>query len=172
MELKQIKELMAAMGRSGTTRLSLKKDNFELNIEREVSDIGYPIDYSMPPMEEQPRSSVMTTRTDQTLARGAEMPTGRVSSPITSETKAQEDINSLYITSPMVGTFYTSPSPEDAPFVKVGDKIDKNTVVCIIEAMKVMNEIKAGMGGTVVEVLIETGQPVEFGTKLFRIVES
>jgi acetyl-CoA carboxylase biotin carboxyl carrier protein len=71
----------------------------------------------------------------------------------------------------MVGTFYISPSPEDPPFIKVGERVDKNSVVCIIEAMKVMNEIKANVTGTVAEVLVETGQPVEFGTKLFRITE-
>ena len=98
------------------------------------------------------------------------MPAGRMTSSISSE-HPKEDLNSTYVTSPMVGTFYTSPSPEDPPFVKVGDKIDKNTVVCIIEAMKVMNEIKANVTGTVAEVLVETGQPVEFGSKLFRIVE-
>lgn len=172
MELKQIKELMAAMGRTGATRLTLKKENFELSIERESSDIGYPVDYAMPPMEEQPKPSIVSNRADQALARGSEMPAGRISSPIMSETSREsEDVNSLYVTSPMVGTFYTSPSPEDASFVKVGDKIEKNTVVCIIEAMKVMNEIKAGLTGTLAEILIETGQPVEFGTKLFRIVE-
>ena len=98
------------------------------------------------------------------------MPAGRMTSSISSE-QPKEDLNSTYVTSPMVGTFYTSPSPEDPPFVKVGDKIDKNTVVCIIEAMKVMNEIKANVSGTVAEVLVETGQPVEFGSKLFRIIE-
>jgi acetyl-CoA carboxylase biotin carboxyl carrier protein len=71
----------------------------------------------------------------------------------------------------MVGTFYTSPSPDDPAFIKVGDRIDKNSVVCIIEAMKVMNEIKANVAGTIAEVLVESGQPVEFGTKLFRVVE-
>lgn len=158
------------MGRSGVTQLNLKKDNFELNIEREVSDIGYPNDYMLSPLEEQSKPSAAFNRADQTLSRGAEMPTGRVSSPITPEV-SKEDINSLYVTSPMVGTFYTSPSPDDPSFVKVGDKIEKNTLVCIIEAMKVMNEIKANVSGTVAEILLETGQPVEFGTKLFRIVE-
>ncbi len=83
----------------------------------------------------------------------------------------KEDVKGVFVTSPMVGTFYTSPSPEDSPFVKVGDKVDKNSVVCIIEAMKVMNEIKANVSGTVAEILVETSQPVEFGTKLFRIIE-
>lgn len=74
-----------------------------------------------------------------------------------------------YISSPLVGTFYESPSPEDPPFIKVGDSVDENTVVCIVEAMKVMNEVKAGMKGVIKEILVDNGQPVEFGTKLFLI---
>jgi acetyl-CoA carboxylase biotin carboxyl carrier protein len=68
----------------------------------------------------------------------------------------------------MVGTFYTSPSPESPPFVKVGQKVTPDTVVCIIEAMKVMNEIKAEVSGTITEVAAENGQPVQFGQALYR----
>lgn len=73
------------------------------------------------------------------------------------------------INSPMVGTFYRAPSPESPPFVKVGDQVNNDTVVCILEAMKVMNEIKAELSGKVVEILVENAQPVEFGQALFRI---
>jgi acetyl-CoA carboxylase biotin carboxyl carrier protein len=69
----------------------------------------------------------------------------------------------------MVGTFYSSPSPESPSFVKVGQKVTPDTVVCIIEAMKVMNEIKAEVSGTVVEVLAENGKPVQYGQPLFRL---
>jgi acetyl-CoA carboxylase biotin carboxyl carrier protein len=65
---------------------------------------------------------------------------------------------------------YHAASPEDASFVKVGDRVDENTIVCIIEAMKVMNEVKAGMSGTIAEILSDNAHPVEFGTKLFRVV--
>jgi acetyl-CoA carboxylase biotin carboxyl carrier protein len=169
-ELKHIKELMAAMDRTGTKRLTLKRNDFELVLERDTADQGRSLDYLFPQVGEQHKQSQIQNRTDQALSRGSEMPAGRVASPITVE-PPKVDANSLYVTSPMVGTFYTSPSPEDPSFVKVGDKIDKNTVVCIIEAMKVMNEIKAGVVGTIAEILVETGQPVEFGTKLFRITE-
>ncbi len=74
------------------------------------------------------------------------------------------------IPSPMVGTFYGSPSPDAQPFVKVGQDVDENTVVCIIEAMKVMNEIKADVRGTIAEIVAENGKPVQFGQALFRIV--
>ncbi len=73
------------------------------------------------------------------------------------------------IVSPMVGTFYRSPAPEAPPFVEVGDEVNEETVVCIIEAMKVMNEIKAECRGTVLEVAAEVGKPVQFGQALFRV---
>lgn len=73
------------------------------------------------------------------------------------------------IASPMVGTFYGAPSPDAQPFVKVGQEIQPDTVVCIIEAMKVMNEIKADCAGTVVETVAENGKPVQYGQALFRV---
>jgi acetyl-CoA carboxylase biotin carboxyl carrier protein len=73
------------------------------------------------------------------------------------------------IPSPMVGTFYRAPGPDAAPFVEVGDRISKNTVVCIVEAMKVMNEIKAEVDGEILEVLVQNGEPVEFGQPLFLV---
>jgi len=73
------------------------------------------------------------------------------------------------IESPMVGTFYAAPGPDKAPFVSVGSKVGPDTTVCLIEAMKIFNEIKAETSGTVEEVLVKSGQPVEFGQPLFRI---
>ncbi len=83
---------------------------------------------------------------------------------------AEEESDDLVeITSPIVGTFYASPSPDSKPFVKSGSHLDEDTVVCIIEAMKVMNEIKAQMDGTIVEVLCKAGQAIEFGQPLFKV---
>lgn len=73
------------------------------------------------------------------------------------------------ITSPMVGTFYSSPSPESDPFVKVGSSVSNDTVVCIVEAMKLFNEIEAEINGEIVEVLVENGELVEYGQPLFRV---
>lgn len=161
MELKQIKELMAAMGRTGTKRVSIKKEGFEIEIERgDYGSIKVP-----EAMFEMPEESF--NKTDDALRRAnmsaAPLAVGQASGQ-------KEDANAIFVNSPMVGTFYNTPSPEDPPFVKVGDKVDKHTVVCIIEAMKVMNEVKAGVTGTIAEILVENGHPVEFGTKLFRIV--
>ena len=73
------------------------------------------------------------------------------------------------ITSPLVGTFYRSPSPDDPPFTEVGQRVEKGQVLCIVEAMKLMNQIKAEISGRLVEVLVKNGQPVEFDQPLFRI---
>jgi acetyl-CoA carboxylase biotin carboxyl carrier protein len=85
------------------------------------------------------------------------------------EPAAKADSDLPVIKSPMIGTYYASPSPETPPFVKVGDHVGPTTTVCIIEAMKVFNEIPAEMSGLVVKVLVENGEPVEFGQPLFKI---
>lgn len=75
------------------------------------------------------------------------------------------------IKSPTVGTFYTSPTPDDPPFVSVGSKVTADTVVCIVEAMKVMNQIPAEVNGTITEVLVKDGEAIEFGQPLFRVAQ-
>lgn len=82
---------------------------------------------------------------------------------------AQRDENLAEITSPIVGTFYATPSPDSDPYVEVGTAVNPQTVVCIIEAMKVLNEIKAETTGTIVEVLVTNGQAVEYGQPLFKV---
>ena len=77
--------------------------------------------------------------------------------------------NGCVVTSPMVGTFYSAPSPDSPVFVKVGDKVAQGQTLCIIEAMKLMNELEADTAGTITKILVENGQPVEFGTPLFEI---
>ncbi len=84
----------------------------------------------------------------------------------------EEDPNLKKVTSPMVGTFYRSPSPGSKPFVEVGDKVDEDSVLCIIEAMKLMNEIKAEMRGVVRKILVENAQPVEYGQAIYLIEPS
>lgn len=85
------------------------------------------------------------------------------------EKQAVSTENLHTITSPMVGTFYAAPSPDAAPYVKVGDKVKKDTIVCIVEAMKLFNEIEAEVDGEIVEVLVENGQLVEYGQPLFLV---
>lgn len=83
---------------------------------------------------------------------------------------ASPETDGLHVVpSPLVGTFYRAASPEADPFVQVGDRVDEDAVLCIVEAMKVMNEIRAGVGGIVREILIKNGEPVEYGQPLFRL---
>ena len=121
------------------------------------------------------------------LRRGPELITGTTAvSAIAPESRApmpeapavkpatppSEDSAGQYVTSPMVGTFYTAATPEAAAFAKVGDQIGPETTVCILEAMKVFNEIPAGCAGKIVAVLVENGDAVEFGQKLFKVEEA
>jgi acetyl-CoA carboxylase biotin carboxyl carrier protein len=80
-----------------------------------------------------------------------------------------EDATAVYVTSPFVGTFYRSPSPDAPPFVEVGSAIREGQALCIVEAMKLMNEIEADCAGTILEALAENGKPVEFGQRLFKV---
>ena len=166
MDLKQIKDLMVAMEKAGIKKLTLKeKTGYELHLERQedfpsqpthtISQHSHPslfIPHPMPKVHEFSHAQAPHHGVEESKAKPAEKVEGK------------------FISSPMVGTFYTAASPDDPVFVKVGDRVEENTLVCIIEAMKVMNEVKAGASGVVAEICLENGHPVEFGTKLFRIV--
>lgn len=82
---------------------------------------------------------------------------------------AQDEVGVAYVTSPFVGTFYRAPGPDSANFVEVGSTVKKGQTLCIVEAMKLMNEIEAELGGTILEVLVDNGKSVEFGQKLFKV---
>ncbi len=160
MEIKQIKDLMAAMGRTRMKRLKVTNNGFELELEREDKIVKQVVDH---PQE----ASFVHAYEHSNAARSPDIPAS-LHPPVDHEPKKTEE-GAQYIVSPMVGTMYTSPGPDEPPFVKVGDGVTEDTVVCIIEAMKVMNEVKAGAAGVVTEVMVENGHPVEFGTKLFKV---
>lgn len=92
-----------------------------------------------------------------------------VPQPASAPKKEEEDENLVAITSPMVGTFYAASSPDSPPFVKAGDSVTTGKVVCIIEAMKLFNEIESEVSGTIVKILTENGKPVEYGQKLMLV---
>jgi acetyl-CoA carboxylase biotin carboxyl carrier protein len=155
-DLKEIKDLMTAMRKTGIQKLIIKKkEGDELQLETQVdsntSSIGFP------PAQ---HNKEQTFFHSPPPIHSSEKP-----SPLAKEEKLGQ-----HITAPLVGTIYHSASPDDEPFVKVGDVVQEDTVLCIIEAMKVMNEVKAGKSGKIAEILVENGHPVEFGTKMFRIV--
>lgn len=150
MDIKQIKELITHLENSKLRKMVYKKGDFELHLEKE-GGVVVPVRRAMP------------------MEYSQEVET----SPMEGKSKGKtEDVPGSFVTSPMVGTYYASPAPDQPHFVKVGDKVQEGTVVCIIEAMKVMNEVKAGMSGTVAEILLHNGQPVEFGSRLLRIINS
>ena len=104
------------------------------------------------------------------IAFAAPAPAAAVSSPVPEAAPAsKEPGNFIEITSPMVGTFYSAPSPDSPAYVTVGQDVEEDTVVCLIEAMKVMNEIKAETRGVIAEIVAENGKPVQFGQVLFRL---
>lgn len=164
MDLKQIEKLMEAMEKSRIKRLALKKEGFEIEIERECQ--AHPDSHSPSgplPAYFQPHSAHPT---HPPIDAKHKIPHVEHHTPLDAKEKVQ---TGLFVTSPMVGTFYASPSPDDPAFVKVGDVVSEGMVVCIIEAMKVMNEVKAAVNGKIAELLLRNGDPVEFGTRMFRI---
>lgn len=148
MDIEQIKDLMNHLEASKLRKLVFKKGDFELQLEKDSAPI----------------QRVRTIPAETESAFQSEVPLkGERGGSVRPEAPG------VHVTSPMVGTFYATPAPDQPAFVKVGDKVSEHTVVCIIEAMKVMNEVKAGISGTVAEILVDNGQPVEFGTRLLRI---
>ena len=150
MDIEQIKELIKTLEDSKLNKMTFKdKNGCELSLEKSAPQVvsHHPGPTYLP--------QAHPGHHEQTHHKMQEMPA--VETP------------GKFVTSPMVGTFYTSPSPQDPSFVRVGDRVDEQTVVCIIEAMKVMNEVKAGTSGTILEICLDTAHPVEFGTKLFRV---
>jgi len=150
MDIEQIKDLMSHLEASKLRKLVLKKGDFELQLEKES--------VNPPPM----RPRLIAAETESAFQSELALKGERNGS-------VRPDAPGTYVTSPMVGTHYSSPGPDQPSFVKVGDKVDENTVVCVVEAMKVMNEVKASIKGTVAEILADNSQPVEFGTRLLRI---
>ncbi len=145
MDMKQIKSIVDLMSKNDLTLFSLEEEGVKITLKRGADGHQAPM---------QPALQVPVP-VAPTVTAG-------------SEAVATEQ-NGRTVDSPMVGTFYRAPAPESPPFVNIGDKVTPDTVLCIIEAMKVMNEIKAETDGTITEVLVENGKPVQFGEPMFRI---
>jgi acetyl-CoA carboxylase biotin carboxyl carrier protein len=156
----ELKELIELLRENGLAELELERQGFRVRLRREGA---FPV--SQPGTVVQPEVSVPAAKaaTAPVAAAPPLHPGARA------ETAASEDQDLHIIPSPIVGTFYRSPSPNADPFVKIGSNVESETVVCIIEAMKLMNEIQAEASGEVVKVYVENGQPVEYGQPLFGI---
>ena len=153
MDLKDIKAIIDLMKKNSISEFELERADFKIKLKRGVNG-GTPV----VAYEEGPTAGMPPTAIGSTAAVSASTP------PAGAVAGTEVDIKS-----PMIGTFYRAPSPESAPYVDVGSEVNPETVVCIIEAMKVMNEIKAEAKGVVTQALVENAKPVEFGQPLFKI---
>jgi len=151
-EFKDIKSIVDLMKKNSISDFEMEKEGFKIKLRRtdgtKTDDVQ--VQHYLPPTSAAP----IPMPAALPAAAPAEKPTAS---------------NDPEIKSPMIGTFYRAPSPESDSYVEIGDHVTADTVVCIVEAMKVMNEIKAEISGVVTEILIENGNPVEFGQPLFRV---
>ena len=148
-DLKEIKAIIDLMKKNDLSVFEIEKDGFRLKLQKDPATQSAA---AASPAVASP------SKTETTISETTPSTPQSVESPLLRE-----------IVSPMVGTFYRSGSPDGPPFVDVGKTVTEDTVVCIIEAMKVMNEIKAETGGVIAEVVAENGKPVQFGQVLFRV---
>ncbi len=149
MNIKEIKEMINLMNENGLVELEIEKDGMRVRLKKAGAG-----------MEASAGGTIMIEKT-------------RVS-PVQTEEEAAGHIekisaNTIEIKAPMVGTFYRAPSPESPPYVEVGQVIEPGQVICIIEAMKLMNEIKSEVKGKILEILVDNTEPVEFGQPMFLI---
>lgn len=151
MDLRKLKKLIDLVEESGISELELTEGEESVRISRQGQAVQQPQQYTIP---QQPAPSIQSDTTTPTAN-------------VVKEDVVQESDNAL--TSPMVGTFYRSSSPEADPYVEEGSTVKKGDTLCIVEAMKLLNEIEADRDGTIKKILVENAQPVEFGEPLFII---
>jgi len=176
MDFKEIQELIKLIQKSNLTEFKLKEGEFELTLRTDKyrGDKGHhftpPASQPYPQVTSVPPLVPPAITPQQTAAPGAENQGEPVAPPAAGPGAQMENTSGyLSIRSPMVGTFYRSPAPDKGPYVKVGDIIEKGAVVCIIEAMKLFNEIDSEHSGRIVKVLVEDAQPVEYDQVLFLV---
>jgi len=150
-DLKDIKAIIDLMKKNSISEFEMEKQDFKIRLKRGgiVSSVS-----------EEPNALLYPSMANGGTAVAALPP------PVAAVTPASLEIE---IKSPMIGTFYRAPSPESAPYVDIGTEVGPENVVCIIEAMKVMNEIKSEVRGVITQILIENAKPVEFGQALFKV---
>ncbi len=155
MDLKLIKNILDLISESDVNEVSLEEGDFKIKVKKAAN--VEQVTYTQPmatPQAPTPAAVPQPTAANTTSSQ---------------QENANDQADGDVVKSPIVGTFYESPSPDSDVFVKVGDKVSKGDTLCIIEAMKIMNEIEAEFGGTVQKIIVNDGQPVEFEQPLFII---
>jgi acetyl-CoA carboxylase biotin carboxyl carrier protein len=148
-DLKDIKAIIDLMKKNSVSEFELEKQDFKIRLKRGITG----------------PAAVMQDEPQMVAYAPSPMAASMAAPPVAALPTSTE----IEIKSPMIGTFYRSPSPESGPYVEVGTEVGPETVICIVEAMKVMNEIKAEVKGVITQVLVENAKPVEFGQPLFKV---
>ncbi len=154
MTIKELKEMINLMEEHGLSELEVEKEGLKIRLKRGPSGKIVPESISYP------AAPAHSTHRETSAIPPVGQQTGR---------DTMEAENVIIVRSPMVGTFYSAPAPDVAPYMEKGEKVSVGDVLCIIEAMKLMNEIKSDVSGLVLDILVENGQPVEFDQPLFKI---
>lgn len=168
--MEELRELIELLRDNGLAELELERSDFRVRLRREGFSFGGDSPSDNFTITEMVKNALGGNAVSYTTSPVPPMPTAAPAHPgAESASAASEDQGLNIITSPIVGTFYRSPSPTADPFIKIGSNVEPATVVCIIEAMKLMNEIQAETSGEVAKIYVENGQPVEYGQPLFGI---
>lgn len=160
MDIKEIQNLIKFVARSGAAEVNLETEDFKINIK---TDAAYKTEAQVPQM-----ISVPQVAQPQVAAPAAAAPAPAAAAP-PAAAESTDDSKYVTINSPMIGTFYRRPSPDKDLFVNVGDEVGPGSVVCIIEAMKLFNEIESEISGTIVKILVDDQVPVEYDQPLFLV---
>lgn len=158
-DFNELRELLGAIAQTDISELTLKSNDFELTVRKGLQMAPPMISYAPPEMLVTPSAHPQLTPSVSDASSQSE----------TSVSHSPLEKNWVEITSPMVGTFYSAPAPGEATFAEVGDILSVGQTVCIIEAMKLMNEIETEVAGEVMEIVVENGEPVEYGQTLMWI---
>ncbi len=162
-KLSEIKELIKLLDQTSVQELEIENEGTRLLIRKQNKQETVAVT-AAPAVPAHAAVAVA-----QPVQHAVSVPVPAAEQPKADTASAAQNANLHTIVSPMVGTFYAAPSPGAAPFVSIGDKVNEKTVVCIVEAMKLMNEIEAEVKGEIVDVLVENGQLVEYGQPLFLV---
>jgi acetyl-CoA carboxylase biotin carboxyl carrier protein len=165
-DLKQLKELMRALKQFDIAELEIEKNGERIKLSRSSEAASGSLVPAAIPSMHMPLAS-FAAPAGPTLAPPGRLAGAPYGVEVTPAALDEGDVH--FVTSPFVGTFYPSPSPSAEPFVQVGSEVKAGQALCIVEAMKLMNEIESDVSGVVVEVLGERGKPVEYGERLFKI---
>ncbi|WP_339146741.1 MULTISPECIES: acetyl-CoA carboxylase biotin carboxyl carrier protein [unclassified Sutcliffiella] len=166
LKIQEIREIIKLIDQSNIDEFTYENEGSKIKMKKHAAQTVVSTQVAAPAPQAAPQPLVPQAAQAQPAQQA---PTPAVEANQESAAPKQEDANLHKITSPMVGTFYASPSPDQAAYVQEGDKVGENSVVCIVEAMKLFNEIEAEVKGEIVEVLVDNGQLVEYGQPLFLV---